>query len=433
MEKKSLYILRNLFSILIILLALGTGFFNVNAATESQLRTQIADNLKKQAELEAQIAEYSKLYSATSKEAQSLQKALKELELSQKKLEADLSYTTKKIQNANLTIDDLRSQIYKTEADISVNALALRNTLVNLNSAENDTSVEKFFTYSTLSDAWDDVTLLSRYQSNISNVLSDFKDLKTKLDLEKLNMEGQRKQLVTYQKQLTDKKTVVEYNQKEKDKLLADTKNKEYIYKSTLEEKQRQKDLFEKELFDYESQLRILFDPNSVPGEHPGILSWPLSDVFITQFFGKTVSAKRLYVSGTHGGIDFRSAIGTKVMAASSGTVTDTESVKIKQGCQYGKWVLIKHPNGLSTIYGHLSQVSVKPGDTVMVGDTLGYSGQTGYSTGPHLHFGVYATAGLRIVDSSALGSVTCRGIKTVAADPKAYLDPMSYLPTYKN
>ncbi|MFZ3020141.1 MAG: M23 family metallopeptidase, partial [Minisyncoccia bacterium] len=117
------------------------------------------------------------------------------------------------------------------------------------------------------------------------------------------------------------------------------------------------------------------------------------------------------------------------IVASLSGTVTDTESVKTRQGCQYGKWVLIKHPNGLSTIYGHLSVVLVKPGSAVVNGQVIGYSGQTGYATGPHLHFGVFATAGIRIVDASSLGSTYCAGIKTVAAGINAYLDPLTYLP----
>jgi murein DD-endopeptidase MepM/ murein hydrolase activator NlpD len=127
--------------------------------------------------------------------------------------------------------------------------------------------------------------------------------------------------------------------------------------------------------------------------------------------------------------MDFAASIGTKVMAALGGTVVDTEAAYSKAGCQYGKWVLIRHLNGLTSIYGHLSVVSVNPGDKVTAGETIGYSGSTGYATGPHLHFGVYASAGVRIVDSSSLGSNKCRGIKTVAANPTAYLDPQAYLP----
>ena len=59
---------------------------------------------------------------------------------------------------------------------------------------------------------------------------------------------------------------------------------------------------------------------------------------------------------------------------------------------QYGTYVLIEHNNNLSSIYAHLSLAIVEEGSEVKRGDIIGYSGNTGYSTGSHLHFGVYAT-----------------------------------------
>ena len=55
----------------------------------------------------------------------------------------------------------------------------------------------------------------------------------------------------------------------------------------------------------------------------------------------------------------------------------------------YGNYVVLGHANGVTTLYGHLNQILVRPGDQVKQGDTLGLEGSTGYSTGPHVHFEV--------------------------------------------
>jgi murein DD-endopeptidase MepM/ murein hydrolase activator NlpD len=83
-----------------------------------------------------------------------------------------------------------------------------------------------------------------------------------------------------------------------------------------------------------------------------------------------------------HTGIDFRGNIGDAVRATASGTVT---AAGWSGG--YGRMVEIEHGNGLSTRYGHLSEIEVKVGQTVKIGQVVGRLGSTGRSTGPHLHY----------------------------------------------
>ncbi|MEM6476431.1 MAG: M23 family metallopeptidase [Pseudomonadota bacterium] len=85
-----------------------------------------------------------------------------------------------------------------------------------------------------------------------------------------------------------------------------------------------------------------------------------------------------------HSGIDFRGPIGSPIYAAAKGTVS---FVGWKGG--YGKTVEIQHDNGMLTRYAHMSRFDVKVGQTMQAGDTIGGIGNTGRSTGPHLHFEV--------------------------------------------
>ena len=80
-------------------------------------------------------------------------------------------------------------------------------------------------------------------------------------------------------------------------------------------------------------------------------------------------------------------------------------------------------------MYAHLSIISVLPGQNVTTGQLLGYSGNTGYSTGPHLHFTVYATEGVNVVRLGDVKAKTnCGAARIPVAGFEAYLNPMSYL-----
>ena len=86
-----------------------------------------------------------------------------------------------------------------------------------------------------------------------------------------------------------------------------------------------------------------------------------------------------------NGGIDYACAMGTPIIAAADGVVASIQ----QQASGYGWHVRINHGSGFLSIYGHMSRIDVAAGKVVQAGDVLGLSGNTGNSTGPHLHFEV--------------------------------------------
>ena len=87
-----------------------------------------------------------------------------------------------------------------------------------------------------------------------------------------------------------------------------------------------------------------------------------------------------------HSGMDFTAPIGTPIHATGNGTVVKVEA----NGRGFGNNVTINHGYGYQTLYGHMSKMTVRPGQKVNRGDIIGYVGNTGSSTGPHLHYEVH-------------------------------------------
>ncbi|MBQ1099120.1 M23 family metallopeptidase [Streptomyces sp. b94] len=93
-----------------------------------------------------------------------------------------------------------------------------------------------------------------------------------------------------------------------------------------------------------------------------------------------------------HSGQDFAVPIGTNVVAAHGGTVVKAGGNGAGDGPAYGNAIVIKHGNGTYSQYAHLSKVNVKAGQIVKTGQSIAKSGNTGNSSGPHLHFEIRTT-----------------------------------------
>ena len=123
-------------------------------------------------------------------------------------------------------------------------------------------------------------------------------------------------------------------------------------------------------------------DRGTNTGIESGSWVWPSPYTDITSGFGWRI----LFGSPNfHPGYDIGCPIGIPIYATNNGVV---EQAGWNSG-GYGIWVLINNGNGIQTVFGHLSRVAVSPGQVIAKGQVIGYSGDTGDSTGPHLHYEV--------------------------------------------
>lgn len=230
----------------------------------------------------------------------------------------------------------------------------------------------KATSFSDLISRIDFINEIARYNKK---VISDLQEIRQELADDKAALEQQSEELNASKQEL-------EGQISESMKLLA-----EYI--KTEEGKQAEYDAIkaEEEALDdlmaaAEAKAREL-GLNDIAGTVGGYI-WPCNGIrWITSMFGGRQSPGGIG-STNHKGVDIGTPMGTPVLAAKSGTVTWAS-----WNGGYGNCIIISHGNGNSTLYGHLSDYNVTTDQQVKQGQVIGYSGNTGNSTGPHLHFGI--------------------------------------------
>ena len=407
----------------------------VSAQTSADdIRNSINSTNEQIKKLEQEIAEYSKTVTNTQKEATTLKEALKTLENRKANLEKqikltgykmdttknEISNTVKKIEDTNLRIQTLSSGLSNSLRD-KVKMLNLNSEILTYTSANN------------FADLYDKLHMNEDFQINIRETSSDLKNLNQDLNKTKTEYQDQYKNLTELKDDLKDKQTSVLATQKEKDELLKSTKQKEENYKKLLEDRKKKKLALEKEVLDYESKLKAIVDISKLPKSGTGVLQYPVKKVIITQYFGNTAFSTQnpqVYNGSGHNGIDFGLPVGTAIYSAGDGRVIGVGNSDLAcSGVSYGKWILIKHNNGLSTLYAHLSSFDVSQGDSVASGQKIASSGNTGYSTGPHLHFTVYASDAVRVSGPGEYKSKVCGTDLLIPVAPRnGYLNPLTYL-----
>ena len=420
------------------------------ADTASDIQAKIDANKQQINDLEADIATFQKELDVLGTKKNTLQSTISSLTLSQKQLAAQIKVTQNKIASANLRIRQLSSSITDKEVSIAADQGAIGEELRSVAENEQTSLVTKIISTDSLSDAWRQADQAIQFNQALADDIRDLRTVRAALGADRDEVTKTKESLVALQKELTLQKRSVDASKAAQQQLLAQTKNQETSYQQLIAQKRAAEKSFEQELADLQGQLNLVVHPNLLPKVGSGVLSWPFSTAFmfncsqrkklngnlfcISQYFGNTpfsTSNPQVYNNKGHPGVDIAAPIGTPIKAALSGVVLATGNTDLVRGCySYGKWVMILHSNGINTLYAHLSTIDVSKGQAVSTGQTIGLSGMTGYATGPHLHFGVYATEGTQIMTLRQFrgAKIGCADATMPVATLDAYLNPLSYL-----
>jgi len=406
----------------------------------SMISAQSADEIQKAIDaqntqieqLNKEIAQYQTQLDATSAKKQTLQSTLDQLNLSIKKVTASVNLTRAQIDTTQLQIAQLANGIDDKQNSINKDQAGLGETLRRLNETENNALATELLMSGSISNAWEDVDNYQTLQGAVRGHILNLTHEKQQLTDVKTQREAKEKQLLTQKANLVTQQGSLTATKKAQSDLLSQTKSQEANFQKIIADKKAQERSFEDALNDLQSQLQVAVSQSEIPTSGKGILHWPVDNVRISQYFGNTAFAQSGAYNGKgHNGIDLAVPIGTPIKAAQAGSVVGTGNTDAVRGCySFGKWVMVKHENGLNTMYAHLSQISVYSGQSVSSGQVLGYSGETGYATGPHLHFGVYVSQATQIIKlGSATKSTTpCASAVMPVAPLEGYLNPLNYL-----
>lgn len=383
--------------ILALLLAFGQPLF-AYADLQSELQNEINQKQSQIQELEKQIAQYKDMVRNSQNQSNTLKNAIAKMEAQIKKLEAEVRLTQTKISQTNLKIQGLANDISTQNVAIEKQKNNLIQTIQAIDEYDQTGPLELMLGSGNFSDLLNQAQYVGNLQNAIQDKLLSIKELKTRLESQKTQSEAQKTALESLKKQLSGQTLVLDAQRDDQKNLLATSKNQEKVYQATLTTLQKQQAQVERDIYLAEEKLRQAINHNSIPGAKTGILAWPVPGV-MTQTYGCIVSAfaRNSYEAcnegkgngGFHNGIDIDLDTGEAVRAALDGTISGVGNMA---RYAYGKWITVKHDNGLTTLYAHLSVQSVTVGQKVKGGDIIGYGGSTGYSTGSHLHFTVYAT-----------------------------------------
>lgn len=335
---------------------------------------------------------------STKSQRLSLQQQVGALTSNIRQLELNIKADQLASQRLNYEIDSISYDIHDIELSIRDKRSAIAKILREVQQQEAESPLIVFLRNQSLADGVFEAHSLSRLRNQLGADIENLGALQQQLG-KKIEVVSDKKEEIEFrQKNLSARKSVIEDQKVERAVVLAQTRSSEAVYAEQLAELKKQQDAIQDEIAKFENQLRSSFDTGVLPSAFAGLWEWPVTlrsdggQGRLTQHFGEKSS---LYGSKPHNGTDIGAPVGTPIFAVDEGVVMaiDNNDRSTRNKYQYGKYVLIRHPNGLASLYAHLSQQAVAKGEAVRRGQVIGYVGNTGYSTGPHLHLGAYWAA----------------------------------------
>lgn len=351
-------------------LASALNIFAVTKAQVDALKTKVAEAGKRKNELKNQLSGLANDLSALQKQISLLDS---QIEAQQDEIDAQEELLTELTQ----MIADKTIELEESERQQAEQYAQLRSRLRYMVEHGTTSSLSILLSSDSFSDFLNRYEIIRQISLRDENLFEQLKAIRDKVLTEKRELEDTKKEAEDTKAQMEANKAELEAQMEAKRKQMESIqlaqKNVKDAYAAMIETEDELMAQYKKAAAEYAAQSTYV----------GGTFMWPLpagNNVVTCKYGMRThpITGKRKL----HTGVDLRAATGTKVYAANKGTVTTSG-----YSSAWGNYIIISHGGGITTLYAHLSKRSVSKDDKVKQGDIIGYSGNTGYSTAPHLHF----------------------------------------------
>ncbi len=410
---------RKVFLLLFLIFSLPKLVFS---ASNLDLNQKINEKNKELQAIEKQRREVLMKLSKLGNEKNSLRKEIRVYNYRLNQLSLEIKSEEITISRINLEIKNLNSEISKLDNDIKIKKELLGDLLQKIEEKDKEPFLFIFLKNQSFSQSIDEVQEIMNFDNQLTDQLEDLKNLKKEKNknLDAISQEKKLEEKTNFN--LINKKEILKDQKSSEKLLLSETKNKESLYNIKLKKLEKIRSEVSFEIEKIEKELRKKINPNLLPIPRPGVLLKPLNGI-LTQGYGYTKFARTHYRSHRHNGIDIAAPFGSPIFAADDGKVIAVGNQdKYCWHGAYGKFIVIQHPNNLTTFYAHLSRQVVSVGDKVKRGQIIGYIGNSGYcfgrNGGVHLHFSVYSSPTFYMGMSHSCGPMPYGGD----------LNPLNYL-----
>lgn len=341
----------------------------IKADDDLEKEKKILNNLK------STLESFQKKLSETTSYKKTILGEIDEIESKIKDLSLKIANLEKNINETKNKIEILENNILLTQIEIDKDKEILGDKLFLIYKIKNELPVDIYFSSKTIGELFTRINFLNILIRSNRESLEELRKKEEALKKEKESLEKEKKNLESLLRENENLKDYLTQEEKKRDALLKTLLSKEEEYKKEIE-------VYKKKIEEQEAKIQEIIRKAELAKKLPdvGNIIWPVKGPIVSPF-GMRIHP--IYgVWAFHSGADIDAPSGTPIKAVADGIVIYAGWLG-----SYGIVVFIKHGSNITTVYAHMQYFTVELNQYVKQGDIIGYVGNTGLSTGPHLHF----------------------------------------------